>query len=1223
MMEERKIIRQSVSRGYESNNYKFWLADHPDQETLWKQGKIFLTYKVFLFDLFGLLSTDEEIKLLFDPASLYSILFPNELSIRSLFEILNSESLSEIWKEDETIGWVYQYFIEDEKALVFDKIYQKKKKLDLRDIPAATQIFTPKWIVKWIVENTLGRLWLRMHPDSGLGSKMAYFVPNDQDKNQLPFKAVSVITLLDPACGTMHFGMYAFDLFFEMYLEEFNNANKPGWPEKASVSSIDDISRSIIENNLFGIDIDFRAIQLSALSLYLKAKSKNKNIVLSKYNLTCTDIPPFTDAAINSFIDELSVEHAITKKLLQQILPLLNKAYYLGSLLKIEDVVDSFVVKEKVSLKSSYQLELFSSKPQSAQKELDLYIEKKIIWDDVRKELRAALTKFSELNKDQLGGFLAGESVKGLNLIDALIRKHDVVVANPPFSGRRNWSKQLNKDLKALYNKSAYDLYSCFISRCLELTNDNGFTGMISIHSFMFTSSFETLRQNIIENCTIESLVHLGPTFMELSNPYAQQCAMYSFNRKCPIKTDNGIYFRVVNYFYNEKEKYYISLLKSYRCDINNVCQKLNQDKLKIIPGWPFVYWVSDKIRDLFKEKLLGDVSDAVQGLATTNNAQFLRLWWEIGTNNINFNITNSNETFQTSLKWFPYMKGGGVLRWYGNQEYVVNYLNNGDEVKKYVKEKYRDTSYAQGFTKERWDKLIEIWVVKNQQYYFQEGVTYSFLTISDLSVRYMPQGFIFDVAGSSVFSNKLNIYLILGLLNSKITAYLIKLISPTVNYQVGDIARIPIPDFINKEEAVALIIQKVTDCISSQKQNVYISETSWEFNSPQEWNRGIIDFLHREQELALYYTDISKSFYDLFSVKSDDINQIELEFGKLPGNLIRVSSINEPCLEVLTNLYLQKHIPSAVIKINALIIDEDNDDEINDDTEQENDKKTSRGKQARFLSFEEICLASGFHPETVYNYIVSNKLGRPEERYELAVRWISYAIGIVMGRFNVDGIIPDEDGICALDEGHSDDFPKLVYEVLLKVMDEKSAGEVVEVINNKPTDKSIDVLRKFLEKDFFTKWHIPMYKKRPVYWLLQSKNKNYGLYIYNQKFTSESLYTIIQKYIDSKLKLERTKSAELNQKKSGSNDPAEKRKIDKDMAKIDEVIIEVEQFKKEVQAVIDSGFTPDIDDGVILNMAPLHKLIPSWSEPSKFYKKLKEGDFEWSSVSKALFQQL
>jgi hypothetical protein len=204
MMEERKIIRQSFTRGFESNNYKFWLADHPDQEILWRQGKVFQTYKIFLFDLFTSLSTDEEIKLLFDPTSIYSSLFPNELSIRNLFDILNVESLGEIWKEDEVIGWVYQYFIEDEKAQVFDKIYQKKKKLDLRDIPPATQIFTPKWIVKWIVENTLGRLWLRMHPDSGLASKMAYFVPNDQDKNRITLKPASEITLLDPACGTMH-----------------------------------------------------------------------------------------------------------------------------------------------------------------------------------------------------------------------------------------------------------------------------------------------------------------------------------------------------------------------------------------------------------------------------------------------------------------------------------------------------------------------------------------------------------------------------------------------------------------------------------------------------------------------------------------------------------------------------------------------------------------------------------------------------------------------------------------------------------------------------------------------------------------------------------------------------------------------------------------------------------------------------------------------------------
>jgi len=1081
MMEDRKIIRQSFSRGYDSNNFKFWLPDHPEQERLWKQGRIYFTYKNFLFYLFASLSADEEIKLLFDPSSIYSIIFPKELSLKSLFETINSETLAEIWKEDEVIGWVYQYFIEDEKALVFDKIYQQKKKLDLRDIPAATQIFTPKWIVKWIVENTLGRLWERMHPDSSLLSKMAYFVPNDQDENQIPLKPVSEITLLDPACGTMHFGMYGFDLFYEMYLEEISNAGKQGWPEKASVSTTEDIPRSIIENNLFGIDIDLRAIQLSALSLYLKAKSKNKNVNLLKYNLTCTDIPPFTEAAINSFIEDLSVDHAITKKLLQQILPLLNKAYYLGSLLKIEEVVDSFVEKEKFSLKRTYQLNLFNDNPVAVQKELDLFIEKKIIWDDVRKELRTSLIKFSEINKDQLGGFLAGESVKGLNLIDALIRKHDVVVANPPFSGRRNWSKQLNNDLKALYGKSSGDLYSCFISRCLELSNENGFIGMISVHSFMFTSSFETLRKSIIENYTIESLVHLGPTFMELSNPYAQQCAMYSFHKKIPIENAAGIYFRVVNYYYDEKEKYYATLLRSYRYGLQSAYHVLKQQKHKEIPTWPFIYWISEGIRGLFDNEELSKYADPCAGLQTSDTKRFLRFWWEIENTNIFFSCNNNIESLKSELKWYPYMKGGEVRRWYGNQEYVINWKNDGKELKEWAAFLYRS-----------WSRII-----KNVDFYYREGATYSFMTISDFSARYMPPGFIFDIAGSSVFSKSISNYFFLGYFNSKLVTFLAKIICPTVNYSPGDIGRLPIPSIENKESIVSDIIEKVKSAITLQKQNVLLDEISWEFTCPAGWDDGINEILEREKELALHYTYISKVFYNLFNLQPAEIQQIESEFGSLPGNLKLVQGGEDKNLNTIESFFLNKHIPSSVLKTSTLIFEEDAED-VNDE-ENEVDESTSkvRGKQVRFLTFEEICLASGFHPDTVYSYIVSNKLERSEERYELAIRWVSYAIGIVMGRFQTDVIIPDDDGICALDEGHADDFPKLIYDVLVRVINEKSVNEVITIINQNPSDKPLDVLRKFLEKDFSTKWHIPMYKKRPIYWLLQSRKKNYGLYIY------------------------------------------------------------------------------------------------------------------------------
>ena len=599
MMEARKIIRQTISRGKDSNAFKFYLVDNPEDERRYNEGKVDDAYRHFLLWQSGELA--KEIKVLFDPENLPSRVFPRPRVLKELFDLINDETIVDIWQEDETIGWVYQYFIEEDKDRVFNKIYTQKKKMDLRDIPSATQIFTPKWIVRYLVENTLGRLWLRMHPDSTLMETMKYYVPNDNDKHTIPMKPVREITLLDPACGTMHFGMVAFDLFYEMYVEEIQNAGKDGWPKQPSLSDREQIPASIIENNLYGIDLDLRAIQLSALSLFIKARSKNGGVTIRKLNLTCTDIPEFSETTINTFIDSLDTSHDVTKKLLKEILPVLNKAYYLGSLLKIETVVSDFVDREKVALGYSKQTSLPGFQKRMEQLTLDLSTERRIAWDKVSQEIHSAFQQFIQTHREAEGAFIANESMKGLGLIDALMKKHDVVACNPPYSGRRNMNEAIRNDLSKLYPKKDGDLYTVFIDRCLDLTSeDYGFCGMVTIHSFMFTSSNEEIRKEIINNTEIETMAHLGTRAeFDVANKTAQGFTMYSLGKAPGIQSDakSGIYFRLVKENEEEKHTAFCNVLKDY---LNNKdffsdphVFVLQQEKLKAIPGWPFVYWVS------------------------------------------------------------------------------------------------------------------------------------------------------------------------------------------------------------------------------------------------------------------------------------------------------------------------------------------------------------------------------------------------------------------------------------------------------------------------------------------------------------------------------------------------------------------------------------------------------------------------------------------------------
>jgi len=682
--------------------------------------------------------------------------------------------------------------------------------MDLRDIAPATQIFTPRWIVQYLVENTLGRLWIRMHPDTRLIEKMRYYVPNENDKELILLKPAKEITLLDPACGTMHFGMVAFDLFYEMYLEEIENAGKDTWPESPSCEKDTLIPASIIENNLYGIDIDLRAIQLSALSLYIKAKSKFKEITIERYNLVHTDIPAFSDESINEFIDLLSPKYELTKKLFKIVMPELAKAYYLGSLLKLEDIINSFLEKQYTILSKKFGNQMhFAFAIKKEQKEI--LFKKDMVWSEVKEELRHALNEFIEQANGNTDPFMAQESKRGVYLIDTLMKRYDVVVCNPPYSGRRNMNAILKENLTSLYPKKDGDLYTIFIDRCLDLTSKNdGFCGMVTIHSFMFTSSHEQIRKDIIENTTVETLCHLGTrTEFDVANKTAQGFAMYSLCKSSKKKDiSKGVYFRLVLENEEEKRIAFEEALNKHLMGVeSDQVYVLEQDKLKTIPCWPFVYWVSDKIRETFQISLLDDIAKTCQGIATADNARFLRLWWEVGIENIYFNCKSHDEAESSLTKWFPYMKGGKVNRWFGNQEYIINWQYGGKEL-------YDFTPKA---------------VVRNPDYYFLEGATYSFLTVSNLSVRYLPRGFIFDVIGSSIFPKKIDVYCLLGILNSKMASYLIKIISPTIAYQVGDIARMPFPDQTKYPELIERIKKLVKECIELKKEDTKNDEISWE----------------------------------------------------------------------------------------------------------------------------------------------------------------------------------------------------------------------------------------------------------------------------------------------------------------------------------------------------------------------------------------------------------
>ena len=526
LMEARGLVRGPLAKHHAANGFRMWLADNPIGEALYDQGDSpndrdgfgeaprDRAYRHFLLWQCGELA--KEINVLFDPDNLPSLLFPRPGALRELIDALNADERRDDWAagNEATVGWVYQYFNAEEKAAAFDKVFKKKKKFEKTDLPAATQVFTPRWIVRFLVENSLGRLWLSMHPDSRLREKLGYLVPLPADPPHPVLKPAKEIHVLDPATGTMHFGLVAFDLLVEMYREEQVHAGTPGWPGLASVQSEAEIPAAILGNNLFGIDIDLRAVQLAALALYLKAKAVNKHAVLNESNLACADVAVFRGQHLDKIISQMELPGVFTRELLVKFRDSLEEASMMGSLVRLEKHIQN------------------------------------IQSDRLRQSIDAYVDKKRDEGIDE--SYFANETQKGLRLLNVLERRYDVVFTNPPYMSIRNTNAVMSEFMrrKRNYDKSKGDLYSAFIERCAELLADGGRLAMITQQSFMFISSFDDLRDLLLGSTVIESMAHVGPrAFAEVPGEKVNTTAFVL--RREPLELSRrdavGVYFRLVN----------------------------------------------------------------------------------------------------------------------------------------------------------------------------------------------------------------------------------------------------------------------------------------------------------------------------------------------------------------------------------------------------------------------------------------------------------------------------------------------------------------------------------------------------------------------------------------------------------------------------------------------------------------------------------------------------
>lgn len=663
------------------------------------------------------------------------------------------------------IGWLYQFYNIEPKAVVFGR--KGNAKIKKEEIPAATQLFTPDWIVRYMVQNSLGRIFIndkcvgitdekeRINKEKEIAQQMGwqYYLPEAEQtpevRAQLNANHISLLSeltsikLIDPCMGSGHILVYAFEVLMQIYLE-------CGYTER-------DATSLILENNLFGLDIDDRAYQLAYFAVMMKARSYDRRILTR-------DIKPnvYSIKESNFLADswqKISDDEKF-RKIFQTVVDIFIDAKEYGSILNVPDadydyalsVIDDF----EQSVPVDFEAQILRGKT-----------------DDIR-----ALVNQAKL----------------------LSQKYDVVVTNPPYMPVSNSSASLQNFVKKNYPDSKTDMFAVFIERVAQLTKPNRYSAMITMHSWMFLSSYEKLRSKILETDTV-NMAHLGArAFEEIGGEVVQTTAW--IERKTDLKQFKATYKRLVDEnSQTAKEQAFLNK--------NDNAYNITKTNFSKIPGSPIAYWVSENMLRVFDNKRISDYSNVTNGLFTCNNKKFLRMWYEIESTTFKTDCKSKDESLNISAKWYPYNKGGYFRRWYGNQDYVVNFKHFGFEISKYRKENGQSASFP------------------GQDFYFSESLSWSLVSSSNFGIRYYPPGFVFDIAGSSIFpDNKSDYYYQLAFLTSVVAFNCLNLTNPTINYQAGDIKNLPLKHIDNDS-----FIENITsENINISKQDWDSYETSWNF---------------------------------------------------------------------------------------------------------------------------------------------------------------------------------------------------------------------------------------------------------------------------------------------------------------------------------------------------------------------------------------------------------
>lgn len=978
------------------------------------------------------------------------------LSPDSILAATREAMTPEACQNVEVIGWLYQFYISEKKDKVFAGL-KKKQKITTENIPAATQLFTPHWIVRYLVENSLGRLWMLNHPESKLTDKMEYYIPPEEAETDfLQIKTPEEIKICDPACGSGHMLVYAFDLLYAIYEEEGYEPSEI--PEK------------ILTQNLYGIEIDERAGELAAFALTMKAREKYRRFLRKPVQPNICVLKPIelTDDELSDYMD--FVGHDLFTVPLLETLNQFKEADNFGSLIQpvVTDVKNMLKLLENKDVGG--QLLLY----QTHQKVLQV-----------------------------------------LKQADYLSPKYQVVVANPPYMGGKGMNSKLSAWVKNNYPDSKSALSATFIERNLNLSIRRGLVAMITMQSWMFLSSLETLRDLILEQKTILSMAHLGARAFDSIGGEVVSTTAFVLGNSNHIDYKSS-YLRLIDGNSEaEKETAIREAIKNHEC---GWFFHASASDFKKIPGSPIAYWVSTHLASIFRSaKSFGDIGKTRRGLQTGNSERFIRHWFEIDFTNIGFSL-NREQAKKSNLKWFLFNSGGSFRKWFGNIEDVVNWKNDGADIK--------STGKA---------------IIPSEHLYFQEALTWPKVSSGKCSFRWFPDGIIPGDAGPCFYDRSDLQDTVLCFANSKVSLSFLQFLSPTMNFEVGVISKMPILSC--DSETIRNISQ---NAIETQKVDWDFYETSLNFA-----NIALLLSEYCQPTLKATYNKI-RDYWQEMTLKmqhlEEENNRIFIEAYGLQDELTPDVPLHE--ITLTCNPYYRYDHTKPEAELKALL---------RLDTMKE------------YISYAVGCMFGRYSLDKP-GLILANQ-GETIEDYYQQVPEPTFS--------------PDKDNVIPIldSDWFADDICDRFRKFLRVTFGEEHYEENLKFIEQ-AIGKNI---RKYFLKDFYND-HVKRYKKRPIYWLFSSPKGSFNALIYLHRYRPDTVSVVLNDYLREffaklKARVENLRQIEVSAEVSQS----EKTKAIKEITKLNKTIEELKDYERDVlYPLAIQQVQLDLDDGVKTNYPKL-----------------------------------